>query len=232
MALLGMQLITAASSTTNIVLIGFFTVGLVTVILVPFLADLLNAHKTYRMVITKDPQAAKVLGPPTGIQGAARATMAFAVLTVVGFALGYILVEHPLADNGKVVNTIVVALTTTLASIAAFYFGSKQASDARRAAAAPGQPPSPPPAPPADLSVTITTPADGDTYTLNQAVTADYACTPSAGAGVVTLDGPVPSGSPIDTSKLGSVPFTVSASDSARKTVEVTNTYTVVASVP
>lgn len=225
---LGTQLVIAVSSTTDVILIGFFTVGLVLVILVPFLTDLVYGHRTYRTVVQKDPEAAEALGPPTGIQGAARATMAFAVLTVIGFSLAFILVEKPLADNGRVVNTIVVALTTTLASIAAFYFGSKQATDARRAAPRPGQhPPTPTSPSPADLSVTITTPADGDTYALNQAVTANYACTPSAGAGVVTLDAPVPSGSPIDTSKLGSYPFTVSASDSARKTVAVTNTYTV-----
>ena len=80
---------------------------------------------------------------------------------------------------------------------------------------------------PATLTVTVTTPPDGATYTLDDVVNADYACSPSTGAQIVSLDGPVPSGSPIDTSKPGSYPFAVTASDSNRQTVTTTNTYTV-----
>ena len=228
----------AAIAWTDIILIAIFTFGLVVVILVPFLADLLNTHKTYREVVTKDPRAAKIVGQPTGAQGAARATMAFAVITVIGFALGYVLVTRPLADNGKVVNTIVVALTTTLAAITAFYFGSKLASDTRRGiqstlaagAAGGGGGAAPPPA--ASLTVTVTTPPDGGTYAIDQVVNADYSCSPSTGAQIVSLTGPVPSGSPIDTSKPGSYAFAVTASDSNRQTVTTTNTYTVSAPGP
>jgi hypothetical protein len=220
----------AASSSTNIILIAIFATGLVVVILVPFLADLLNAHATYRQVVTEDPAAAKELGQPSGAQGAARATMAFAVITVIGFALGYVLVERPLTDNARVVNTIVVALTTTLAAVTAFYFGSKLASDARRGV----QPPlttktetTTTALPQANLTVTVTTPADGATYTLDEVVNADYSCSPTTGAQIVSFAGPVPSGSPIDTSKPGSYPFAVTASDSNRQSVTTTNTYTV-----
>jgi hypothetical protein len=225
----------AAFAWTNVVLIAIFTVGLLVVILVPFVTDLLNTHTTYRKVVTENPHAAKVLGPPSGIQGAARATMAFAVITVIGFALAYVLVQRPLADNGKVVNTIVVALTTTLAAVTAFYFGSKLAADARRGV----QPPLTTPTAPvttapaqAVLTVTVTTPADGATYMLDDVVNADYSCSPSTGAQIVSLAGPVPSGSPIDTSKPGSYPFAVTASDSNRQSLTTTNTYTVAAPGP
>jgi hypothetical protein len=220
----------ASVAWTNIILIAIFTVGLVAVILVPFLADLLNTHATYRQVVTEDPKAAKVLGPPSGAQGAARATMAFAVITVIGFALGYVLVERPLVDNARVVNTIVVALTTTLAAVTAFYFGSKLSADARRGVQPPlttGLETGAPSPPQAGLTVTVTVPADGETYAMDEVVNADYSCSPSTGAQIVSLTGPVPNGSPIDTSKPGSYPFAVTASDSNRQTVTITNTYTV-----
>jgi hypothetical protein len=177
-----------------------------------------------------DPKAAKALGPPSGAQGAARATMAFAVITVIGFALGYILVERPLPDNARVVNTIVVALTTTLAAVTAFYFGSKLSADARRGVQPPlttGLETGTAPPPQAGLTVTVNVPADGETYTMDEVVNADYSCSPSSGAQIVTFSGPVPSGSPIDTSTTGSFPFTVTASDSNRQTFTTTNTYTV-----
>ena len=98
------------------------------VILVPFVTDMVSSHRTWRAVVEKDAKH-QASGRPTGIQGIARATMAFAIIVVIGFALGYILVEKPFHDNQTIVGNIVVALTTTLAAITAFYFGSKQASD-------------------------------------------------------------------------------------------------------
>jgi hypothetical protein len=126
---------------TKIILVGIFSLGLVLVILVPFVWDIRGAHKAWRDAIKKDPAAMKYLGHPVGVQGIARATMAFAVIAVIGFALAYILVERPFGNDKTVVQNIVVALTTTLAAISAFYFGSKQATDARN------QPKTPPPGP-------------------------------------------------------------------------------------
>jgi hypothetical protein len=153
MSSLGAQLLIAAISSsdwTKIILVGIFTLGVVLVILVPFTTDIRNTHKTWREIVTKDPEAVKSQAPG-GIQGLARATMAFGVLTVIGFALGYILVERPFNDNKTIASNILVALTTTLAAVTAFYFGGRLASEARRDAVRPGAPdttdgkPGPPP---------------------------------------------------------------------------------------
>ncbi len=136
----GAQLVLATPSDnwTKIILVAIFALGLVLVILVPFVTDMVNSHRTWRAVVEKDAQH-QASGRPTGIQGIARATMAFAIIVVIGFALGYILVEKPFHDNQTIVGNIVVALTTTLAAITAFYFGSKQASDSRAERAQEGE---------------------------------------------------------------------------------------------
>jgi hypothetical protein len=71
--------------------------------------------------------------------------------------------------------------------------------------------------------ITITTPADGATYPVGAAVTADYDCT-DVDSGVATCDGDPA----IDTSAVGSYTFTVDASDVAGNTSSLTHTYTVV----
>lgn len=133
MSLAGAQLVIAAPSSnwTKIILIAIFTAGLVTVILVPFVTDVRQAHTTWRKVLEDEKSAPQGMDGPTGMRGVARATMALGVLAVIGFALGYILVEAPFTDNKTIVGNIIVALTTTLAAITAFYFGSKQATDAK-----------------------------------------------------------------------------------------------------
>jgi hypothetical protein len=74
-------------------------------------------------------------------------------------------------------------------------------------------------------TVTITSPSDGAIYLLNQQVAAGYSCTDSSG--VSTCDGPVPSGSNIDTSTVGSKSFTVTATNTLSKTASATNNYSV-----
>ena len=59
--------------------------------------------------------------------------------------------------------------------------------------------------------ITLSTPSGG-TYTLNAVLAASYTCT-DGGSGVATCAGPVPSGSSIDTSSVGSKTFTVNATD-------------------
>lgn len=63
-------------------------------------------------------------------------------------------------------------------------------------------------------------------YTLNQVVTASYACT-DGGSGVATCTGPVPSGASIDTSTAGLHSFTVTATDNVGNLSTQTVTYTV-----
>ena len=84
-------------------------------------------------------------------------------------------------------------------------------------------------------AITITVPANGATYTLNQTVSANYSCSdlPSGtNAGVATCAGPVASGAALDTSSVGSKTFTVNATDNLGNTISRTNTYTVTATSP
>jgi hypothetical protein len=120
----------------DVLVLVVFALGVVSVVLVPFTIDVLASHKTYRELVRADAAAAVRADEPHGMQGLARASMAFAVIVVIGFALAYILVRRPFGDNKTVVGNIMVALTTTLASITAFYFGSRLSSQAHRDAAA------------------------------------------------------------------------------------------------
>jgi hypothetical protein len=62
--------------------------------------------------------------------------------------------------------------------------------------------------------ITITSPINGATYTLNQTVAADYSCT-DATSGVASCTGTKPSGQNIDTGSIGAKTFTVNAADKA-----------------
>jgi len=217
----------------DVAVLALFALGLVLVVLVPFTIDVLASHKTYRAMYQAAPAAARAQGPQ-GVQGLARATMAFAVIVVIGFALAYVLVRRPFADNTMVTSNILVALTTTLASITAFYFGSRLASQAHRdatAAVAAGAEDAAAAgaarAATTALSIAITTPPDGAVYNQNDAVVADYTCTPSTGAQLTACSGPVAAGSLVDTSQPGHYGFTVQATDSAGQTTQVTHTYSV-----
>jgi len=78
------------------------------------------------------------------------------------------------------------------------------------------------------LSITLTTPPDGATYSLNQTVNANYTCQDgTGGSGVKTCEGTVPNGNSIDTSSGGTKTFTVNATDNAGNTTSVTHSYTV-----
>jgi hypothetical protein len=79
-------------------------------------------------------------------------------------------------------------------------------------------------------TISVTTPANAATYTQGQVVNAGYSCTDPDGSGdVASCDGPVSSGSPIDTSTTGSHNFTVNASDRAGNASLQSASYTVVA---
>jgi hypothetical protein len=116
----------------DVTVLGIFALGIVLILLLPFTIDVIASHRTYRKLVTSGSETAANAKALQGVQGLARATMAFAIIAVIGFALAYILVERPFADNRTITSNIVVALTTTLASITAFYFGSRLASQAHK----------------------------------------------------------------------------------------------------
>jgi hypothetical protein len=93
-----------------------------------------------------------------------------------------------------------------------------------------------PATPPADATkptITLTTPADGATYSLNQAVNADYSCEDEAGgSGLKSCQGTVANGSAVDTASTGSKTFTVTATDNAGNQGSVTYTYSVGSATP
>ena len=62
-------------------------------------------------------------------------------------------------------------------------------------------------------TIIVNSPMNGAVYTVGQDVAASYGCADVASYGVATCSGPVPSGSPIDTSIAGEQTFTVDATD-------------------
>jgi hypothetical protein len=74
--------------------------------------------------------------------------------------------------------------------------------------------------------ITITTPPQGATYSLNQSVAASYECT-DADSGVASCKGTATNGANIDTSSTGTKTFIVVATDKAGNTNSVSHTYTV-----
>jgi hypothetical protein len=79
-------------------------------------------------------------------------------------------------------------------------------------------------------SITITSPAEGAVYTLNQAATASYSCADEAGgSGLATCTGPLTTGAAINTSSAGMYSFTVDATDNAGNPSSATTHYTVLA---
>jgi len=61
-------------------------------------------------------------------------------------------------------------------------------------------------------TISASAPTAGSTYLVNQTVNASYSCT-DGGSGVATCSGTVASGSPIDTTSVGSKSFTVNSTD-------------------
>jgi hypothetical protein len=81
-------------------------------------------------------------------------------------------------------------------------------------------------------TVGITSPANGATYTLGQAVTASYACHAAEGAELKSCQGPLANGAAVDTATLGSHSFDVDAEDSLGGKTSKEVSYTVVAKAP
>ena len=77
-------------------------------------------------------------------------------------------------------------------------------------------------------AISLTTPAEGATFTLGQSVAADYRCDDGEdGSGISSCTGDVPSGRPIDTSSVGPKSFTVTTEDNAGNRDSVTHGYSV-----
>jgi hypothetical protein len=72
-------------------------------------------------------------------------------------------------------------------------------------------------------TINIVTPANGATYTLNQAVPSNYSCTDPSG--LSSCSGPVANGSNIDTASVGTKSFTVNAQDTLGSSSSATNNY-------
>jgi len=79
-------------------------------------------------------------------------------------------------------------------------------------------------------TVTITSPANGDTYKIGQQVAAAYSCTDPGGSGVATCAGTVAQGAMIDTAAAGPHTFTVNATDNAGNPGSASVNYNVVES--
>jgi hypothetical protein len=77
----------------------------------------------------------------------------------------------------------------------------------------------------ASLSVSITSPAQGEQVLLGQPLTAVYGC--ASAAGVESCQGPVASGGQVATGTAGTHNFTVTGSDLADNEASATHTYTV-----
>ncbi|MGN6558028.1 MAG: hypothetical protein ACTHLH_08480, partial [Solirubrobacterales bacterium] len=80
--------------------------------------------------------------------------------------------------------------------------------------------------------INIVSPAGGATFTLGQAVTANYSCTPQEIASIESCAGPVANGALIDTSTVGQHSFTVEAEDNTGGTSSKTVKYTVLSPAP
>lgn len=75
-------------------------------------------------------------------------------------------------------------------------------------------------------TVSIASPANGATYYVGQAVTADYSCSDTDST-ITACDGPVADGAAVDTATPGTKTFTVNATDSEGGTGSASSTYTV-----
>ncbi len=78
-------------------------------------------------------------------------------------------------------------------------------------------------------TVTISSPAEGATFTKGQTVAASYSCQDeTGGSGLASCTGTVANGDPINTATVGDHTFTVTATDNAGNFATVTHTYRVV----
>ena len=78
-----------------------------------------------------------------------------------------------------------------------------------------------------DPTVTMARPPAGAVYARNRVVNAGFSCADTGGSGLASCVGTVANGQAINTATVGQHTFTVTATDNAGNTAEVTHTYTV-----
>jgi hypothetical protein len=74
-------------------------------------------------------ELAKAVRDPGDVRGFTRGLIAFLIIVLIGLGLAVAMLTPTAADTQK---TIITSLTTVLATLAGFYFGSRTAQDARR----------------------------------------------------------------------------------------------------
>ena len=158
---------------------------LLALLAVPLLFDVIAVHGLRRKLagyahadrhFTKAELVELIDKPLSGVRGLARASMALAVLAVLGLALFYLLAKRPFTNSSALADHVLTILGTLATAITAFYFGSRTAESssemATRAALDPerakdtalvvtpqpdqtpqGSPPTPTPSPPTPLDV-------------------------------------------------------------------------------
>jgi len=142
----------------------------------------------------------------------------FTVLVAIAYASA---VGDVFADQTPVADAFLPDLSTgmvTLLGISqAGYLGTKYASSTSTTLADTMPP-----------TIEIVAPADKSQFTVDELVYAGYSCKDEeGGSGVKSCTGSVPSGEPIDTQKVGSYTFAVTAEDKAGNIENKIHTYTV-----
>ena len=74
-------------------------------------------------------------------------------------------------------------------------------------------------------TVRFMAPYNDRTYSLNQVVPANYTCLDIEQSGIASCVGPIPNGTPIDTSSIGKKTFSVVATDKAGNSATLVSTY-------
>jgi len=133
-----------------VVLIAISVAVVSTVLLLPFILDLIRSYNQQRQswdLLVKD-MAGRAIQPgqppnvdelkqllravaesPTGTKGLVRALLAFGIIVIVGGALVATLVSGS-SDSADLRKTIIASLLSVLATIIGFYFGSRTAETA------------------------------------------------------------------------------------------------------
>jgi hypothetical protein len=141
---------------------------LVALLAVPLLFDVIAIHLLRRKLanyaskdrhFTKAELVELIDKPLSGVRGLARASMALAVLAVLGLALFYLIAKRPFTNSSALADHVLTILGTLATAITAFYFGSRTAESssemATRAALDPGRP--------KDTALVVTQPPDQTT---------------------------------------------------------------------
>jgi type II secretory pathway pseudopilin PulG len=148
--------------------------GLALFVAVPYVIDVIRTHRRWDDLLeaAKEKEGgfsvedlrAFTVEKPNGVEGLARALMAFVVIGILGAALFYVLVETPTENSGTIISNLLSTLGTLATAIIAFYFGTRAAESAYGAK---GEKPS------TDAPTNSSPPTIGGTPNLGQTLTAN-----------------------------------------------------------